>query len=195
MHPRVTKFPQITYVIAIPEETTGNKGECLKPPRNKRHQATNPRFSKSKTRQWYSFHSKATLESNSDIKTPQERTDKQGTARRLPRGKGCCREQARKHADAFTHTQPEAAASPSGKLKGGRQEITLYNKTSSKGEVSQDFCFPSVSFFSFFLFSLFLFFGEGKVRITCQHSYAKNIKGSSLANGINLDRRASVEQK
>lgn len=164
MHSRVTKLLQIIYVIGIPEETTGNKGEGLKlsiNTRNKRHQATNPRFSESKTRRRYSPPQQNNTgnqvwRDNSHVQTPAGK-DWQDKARRLPRGKRSGQETQQTPSPALNW---KPAGLPLQKAEG--TQITTDTNTSSKDEVTEKIFVFLLLFFSFFLFPFSLFGRKSK---------------------------------
>lgn len=144
--------------------------------RNKRHQATNPRFLESKTRRRYSpLQQNRTPETNPGETTHTcrhqlERTDKAKPAGFLER-----KDQARKHSKHLRqYSTGSQQASPSGKLKGGRKlhTPTCLQRVKSWGRFLSSFCFSFLSFPFPFPFL------EGEVGISCQHPYTKNIQGS-----------------
>lgn len=160
--------------------------ECLKPSRNKKPQiqdSLNPKPDKGIPSTAHQSTRNQLWNGNSTCRHQRGRTDKPTG---FLEGK-TCRGQAR----TFTSTQQGSRAAfrnTEGRKAGGDYTQQNVFKRQSQWRLLSSFCL----FSSFFPFSLFLFFGEGTVRIACQHSYAKTIKGSSLANGLRLDRRASV---
>lgn len=141
--------------------------------RNKRHQATNPRFSESKTRRRYSpLQQNRTPETNPGETTHTCRHQLERTDKAKPIGFLEGKDQARKHSKHLRqHSTGSQQASPSGKLKGGRKlhTPTCLQRAKSRGRFLSSFCF------SFPFPFLFL---EGEVGISCQHPYTKNIQGS-----------------
>lgn len=128
----------------------------MKPPRNKRHQATDPRFSESKTRQRYSLHSKPEHQKPA---LEQRLTHADSSGEGLASPQASWRDRAAEGLPRTQQASPAALRDTEGRKAG----VTTQQNVFKRQRHSEDICLPSV--FSLLSFPFPFSFSLGKERL------------------------------